>query len=94
MRQDVKAAMTLVFETVNRVAADRTGKMSEPKTRGQVDDLIETEFPSAISYTSWIEREEPRRHISVRFGRGITFEGAGSTWTEAVSDVRRQQRSR
>jgi hypothetical protein len=66
----------------------------EPKTRGQVDDLIETSFPSATSYTSWIERDEPRRHISVRFGHRGIVEGAGATWTEAINDVRRQRRSR
>ena len=68
--------------------------MTEPKTRGQVDDLIEDTFPSATSFTTWIERDEPRRHVSVRFGRTVNIEGAGATWTEAVASIKRQRRSK
>ena len=62
----------------------------EPKTRVQVDDLIEASFPVAISYLSWIERDEPRRHISVRFSRIGIVEGAGSTWADAIESIRQQ----
>jgi hypothetical protein len=58
----------------------------EPKTRVEVNALIEATFPRATSYTSWIDAEEPRRHISIRFGQKV-FEGAGSTWNDAIADI-------
>jgi hypothetical protein len=71
-------------------ASSKKVDMLEAKTRGQVDDLIEESFPSASSHTSWIERDEPRRHVSVRFVGLGAVEGAGATWTEAIADIRRQ----
>jgi hypothetical protein len=68
--------------------------MADPKTRQQVDYMIDDAFPTSTSHTTWIERDEPRRHVAVRFKGGANVEGAGSTWEAAIADVRRQRRSR
>ncbi len=67
-------------------------RYSEPKTRGQVEDLIDDALPTSTSHTTWIERDEPRRHVSARFKGGVIIEGAGATWIEAVADVKRRMR--
>jgi hypothetical protein len=46
-------------------------------TRQQVDAFVEDAFPSAASHITWIERDEPRRHVSVRFPRAGTVMGRG-----------------
>jgi hypothetical protein len=52
---------------------------------------VEMAFPGK-SYTVWIDRAG--RHVSVRFGRGVTIEGMAPTWTGAIEDVAKQRKEK
>jgi len=57
----------------------------EPRTRARVEGMAQERWPRRTA-TSWITRESPRRHVSVRFGRD-TIEGSADTWLDAFDAV-------
>ena len=75
---------------VREVIAEHRAE-GEPRTMARVEGMCAERWPHRIA-TIWIEKDEPRRHVAIRFTRDI-IEGAGRTWFEAFENVDNERRN-